>query len=196
MIDSLQEKGYSNMLILDNASTYPPLLEYYSKECSIPVIFLDQNYGHTALWSSGLIEKYRNDYYVYSDPDLVFSDYCPDDILYQMLKILKRHPRVDKIAASLRIDDIPDDYPLKKEVLDNEERFFKRVKYGCYVADVDTTFAMYTPYASAAYHEDDFTLRLPYPYQMRHLPWYQLEETEEDLYYKSHKRKEIGWWVR
>ena len=81
-------------------------------------------------------------------------------------------------------------------MLGHEQRFYEQTKYGCYVADVDTTFALYSPNASAAYHDDDFTLRTPIPYQMRHLPWYQLEESDEDRFYKTHKRKEIGWWVR
>ena len=195
LIESLQERGYTNLLILDNASTYPPLIEYYSKECNIPICFLDKNYGHTALWDAGIINQFNKDYFVYSDPDLVFSDTCPDDILLFMLNVLKKHPSVDKIAASLIIDDIPDEYPLKEKVLKNERRFYNKTAFGCYVADVDTTFALYTPHASAAYHDEDFTLRTPIPYQMRHLPWYQLEETAEDQYYKSHKIKEIGWWV-
>ena len=195
MISSLKEKGYNNLLILDNASTYPPLLNYYTHECNVPVYYLDKNYGHTALWDAGIINQFKKDYFVYSDPDLVFSDNCPNDILLKMLSVLKKHPSVDKIAASLKIDDIPDEYPLKNKVLKNEQRFYERMAFGCYIADVDTTFALYTPHASAAYHDDDFILRTPIPYQMRHLPWYQLEETEEDRYYKSHKIKEIGWWV-
>ena len=195
MLNSLKEKGYNNIYILDNASTYPPLLDYYTKDCVVSVVYLDKNYGHTALWDSGLINLFNDDYFVYSDPDLVFLDSCPEDILLQMLLILKKHPRVDKIAASLMIEDIPDLYPLKKRVLENERRFYEKTAFGCYIADVDTTFALYTPHASAAYHDNDFTLRTPYPYQMRHLPWYQIEDTEEDKYYKAHKLKGVGWWV-
>lgn len=195
MIASLRGRGYSNIVIIDNASTYPPLIDYYSNECDCQVIYLDKNWGHTALWDSGIINQFNADYFVYSDPDLVFAETCPDDILLLMLSVLKKHPSVDKIAASLKIDDIPDQYSLKDKVLENEMRFYDKMAFGCYIADVDTTFALYTPHASAAYHEDDFTLRTPPPYVMKHLPWYQINETDEDRYYKNHKRKGIGWWV-
>lgn len=194
-LKSLMNKGYNNLYVLDNKSTYQPLLEFYEKDCPCPVLRLNENYGHKALWDSGAVKDFDKDFFVYTDPDLVFKDDCPEDIVLFMLNVLKRHPRVDKIAASLEISDIPEEYPLKEKVLQNEQRFFEKMKYGCYVADVDTTFAMYYPFSSAAFHEEDFTLRTPRPYMMKHLPWYRVGESEEDRYYVEHKRKDVGWWV-
>ena len=39
LLTSLEQRGYNNIHILDNASTYPPLLAYY-KTCPYEVIFL------------------------------------------------------------------------------------------------------------------------------------------------------------
>lgn len=43
LIDSLTSRGYTNIVILDNQSTYPPLLEWYAK-CQFEVIRLPKNY--------------------------------------------------------------------------------------------------------------------------------------------------------
>ena len=37
LISSLEKRGYNNIYIIDNDSTYPPLLDYYSKEFIYPV---------------------------------------------------------------------------------------------------------------------------------------------------------------
>lgn len=50
LISSLEKRGYNNIYIIDNDSTYPPLLDYYSKECIYPVFYLNKNVGYNALW--------------------------------------------------------------------------------------------------------------------------------------------------
>lgn len=196
LIPSLQRRGYTNLIILDNASTYPPLVEWYKNECNVRVICLDDNYGHTALWTSGAIEEFKNDYFVYTDPDLELVDECPEDFLYQMLQKLKAHVKGQKIGLSLKIDDILDSYKFKADVLKQEQPFYEKMEYGMYVADVDTTFALYEPYADGGYVDDIITYRMPYPIQCRHLPWYEDVDniSEEDRYYVAHKKTTIGWW--
>ena len=196
MIASLQSRGYNNIIILDNASTYPPLLEWYKNECTVCVIDLKANYGHTALWTSGMIKQFGNDYFVYTDPDLELVEECPDDFLWQMLQNLKARVKGQKIALSLKIDDIPNCYQPKPEVIAQESQFNTKMEYGMYVADVDTTFALHEPYAAGGFVDDMVTYRMPYPIQCRHLPWYEdlNHLSEEDKWYASHKLKQIGWW--
>ena len=198
MIASLQNRGYTNLIILDNASTYPPLLEWYENECKAKVIKLGANFGHTALWASGMIERFNNDYFVYTDPDLELLDECPDDFLWRMLQNLKARVKGQKVALSLKIDDIPDDYPYKEDVLRQEIPFYSTMEYGMYVADVDTTFALHEPYAEGGYVDGMATYRMPYPIQCRHLPWYEVSEKrlEEDAYYIAHKRSDLSWWMK
>lgn len=197
MIDSLETKGYSNIIILDNASTYPPLLEYY-KECKYEVIKLKENLGHKALRLSGVINRFNNSYFVYSDPDLELIDECPNDFLSQMLKVLKENPSIDKLALSLKIDDLPECYNKKEQVIEWESRFYQEIYKGLFVADVDTTFALYQPNAIIGYDDADFACRTPYPLQCRHLPWYEDSNniSEEDKYYIEHKRQDVGWWMK
>mgnify|MGYP002241251986 FL=1 len=56
LTETLTACGYTNIYILDNASTYPPLLEYY-KTCPFTVFHLNQNLGFKALWESPLKKK-------------------------------------------------------------------------------------------------------------------------------------------
>lgn len=196
LIKSLEIRGYSNVIILDNGSSYPPLLDWYKNECKERIVFLNRNLGHKALWNCDLIKEVSGDYFVYTDPDLELIEDCPDDFLYQMLFKLKKKVKGQKIGLSLKIDDIPDYYKFKDDVIKNETRFYERMEDGMYLADLDTTFAIHEPYAEGGFVDDMITYRMPYPIQCRHLPWYENSEkiSEEDLYYASQKRKDIGWW--
>jgi len=70
LINSLQKRGYNNIHILDNKSTYPPLLEFY-KTTNCKVHFLKKNYGSKAYWKSNLWLSYLNSHFVYTDSDVV-----------------------------------------------------------------------------------------------------------------------------
>jgi glycosyltransferase involved in cell wall biosynthesis len=59
-----------DIIILDNGSTYPPLLEWY-KTIHCQKYFLE-NQGHLALWSIGL-DKKLGDYFVYTDSDIILN---------------------------------------------------------------------------------------------------------------------------
>ena len=50
LIKGLETRGYNNIYIIDNDSTYPPLLEYY-KKCPYPVYMLNKNIGHLSILS-------------------------------------------------------------------------------------------------------------------------------------------------
>ena len=113
LTETLTACGYTNIYILDNASTYPPLLEYY-KTCPFTVFHLNQNLGFKALWKSPLKKRFCNDYYIYTDSDVIPSDYCPKDFIDYFFKELKKHPFARKIGFSLRIDNIPDSYTQRR----------------------------------------------------------------------------------
>ena len=58
LIDTLRKDGYSNIIVLDNDSTYPPLLDYYNS-CPAKVIFLKENLGFMALSKIDLYKKVK-----------------------------------------------------------------------------------------------------------------------------------------
>ena len=187
-ISWFQARGYKNIIILDNASTYPPLLEYYaSLDCKI--IFLQENLGYKALEQTDLYKKVRKKYFVYTDPDVVPIDDCPDNFMEIFLTLLHIYPLVQKVGFSLKIDDLPDEYEKKEEVVSWEQQYWeKKLDDISYVAPIDTTFALHRPFARISEPVRNKMIRTGYPYTARHLPWYFSVETpsREDQYYKDH----------
>lgn len=189
MIKCIEKKGYSNIIIIDNASSYPPLLEYY-KTIPYKVIYLNKNWGHMVMWKAPELAPYRQEFYVLSDPDLEIIDECPSDFMEYFFNCLKRNPYTNKVGFSLRIDDLPKDGIFGDEVYKTEQKFNqKQIEKGIFAASIDTTFALYVP--DSLYKENQFYLglRTAHPYTVRHLPWYKKagEVTEEDIYYSTHK---------
>ncbi|MBR4383106.1 MAG: tetratricopeptide repeat protein, partial [Selenomonadaceae bacterium] len=92
MIDWLLDAGYRKLIILDNRSTYPPLLEYYSaleSDSRFKVIRLEKNFGYKAIWLSGILERLKiSTPYVYTDPDLLPVENCPKDFIKRFMEIL------------------------------------------------------------------------------------------------------------
>ena len=195
LIESLEKRGYRNIHILDNCSTYPPLLEYY-KQCPYTIHRLERNFGFKAIWESKIIEQFRTGYYVYTDSDVVLVDECPDNVLEDMLLYLKKYKLSQKIGLSIRIDNLPDHYKYKQDVIAWESRFWKKQNAdGLYRAPVDTTFALYRPRTKLSRHPSAKVFRTPYPYQLEHLPWYNNSSclSEEEAYYKKHCSMVTAW---
>ncbi len=196
LIDSLEKRGYTNVYIIDNLSTFPPLLEYY-KTCRYTVFRLDQNIGMTALWSSGIYRRFRNDFFVYTDSDVVPIEECPDDFLLFFLNTLKKYKLAQKVGFSLKIDDLPDCYAMKEDVIFWEKHFFDRKRDDfLYWAPIDTTFALYRPYGKRKHANYNIEMyRTAFPYMARHLPWYIDSENpdDENQYYMKQTLIKTSW---
>lgn len=196
LISDLEKRGYYNIHIIDNKSSYPPLLEYY-KNCNHKVYHLKKNIGFKALWRSGLWYRFFRGYYCYTDSDLSLVEECPDNFMEVFHGILKKYPEVFKVGFSLKIDDLPDHYHLKEKVLDWESRFYLEEKEkNIFIAPIDTTFALYRPFTRRGKRDgSQEILRMGNPYQCRHLPWYENSQnpTEEEKYYVNSLKKPTHW---
>ncbi len=197
LVGWLESAGHDEIWLIDNASTYPPLLEYLD---SSPhhVVRLDRNLGHRSPWLSGVVQRVADGrHIVISDPDVVPDPACPLDAVDHFRRILDRHPDVDKVGFGLRIDDLPPSYPLAGSVRAWEERFWQHeIEPGVFRADIDTTFALYRPLDRR--HSEARALRTGPPYVARHLPWYvgPDDATDEDRYYRAHADRTIANWDR
>ena len=158
-----------DVIIVDNASDYEPLLEWY-KTCPYKVLRMDKNYGHRVVWEQWLFRQLgisADDLYILTDPDLDFSS-IPDDFLEIMQEGFRRYPKVQKVGFSLEIDDLPDT-ELGKQVYKHELRFWQSpLDELFYDAEIDTTFAMCRVQNYSTYN----CLRIAPPYSVRHLAWY------------------------
>jgi hypothetical protein len=195
LITSLEKLGYFNIHILDNNSTYPPLLDYY-RNTAYTVHHLGKNLGHLALWKSGVFKHFKKSFYVYTDPDLEIVDECPADFMKYFVEVLQQNPLVQKIGLALKYNDLPAHFKKKEEVIRWEKNFYTdKFGDGLYRAHVDTTFALYRPGAKGGSHEYKLSLRTVFPYECRHLPWYENSDNpgEENLYYINSARTSTFW---
>lgn len=172
-------------IIIDNGSTYPPLLEWLTT-CPYLVIAGD-NGGHQTLWNN---HKYliTDRYYCVTDPDLDLSD-IPLDFVEHLKQGLQLFPNVIKAGFGLRIDDLPEN-PYTAEVINWEKKFWEtELKNGFYLSDIDTTFAMYdnTRQFGKLPNNRFFSAVRSETYVCKHLPWYLTKEmTDEEQFYQSH----------
>ena len=192
LIDWLLDAGYKNLLILDNDSTYPKLLEYYSeleKISSVKVIRLKKNLGYKALWKSNILEKLNiSTPYVYTDPDVVPSENCPKDFVLTLYEILKSHREFRKVGPALVWEDITfydkDFWQRTEKNFEQQARINELFGY----ANIDTTFALY---ANTRSYSLRFSLRTLGNLRVKHLPWYFDYENlpDDEKYYLEHADK-------
>ncbi len=185
LISWLESVGMTNIYILDNDSTYPPLLEYY-KTCPHEVIYLNKNVGYMALWQTDVFDRFKNDFYVYTDPDVLPVAECPPDFIDFFIAVLSSRADVKKVGFSLKIDDLPAHNARKNELIEIESKYWqKQVAPGVYDAPIDTTFALYRPRAKGDHRAK--ALRTGPPYTARHLPWYfdPADLPEEEIFYQG-----------
>jgi len=92
----LSFSSYENIIILDNGSDYPPLLDYL-KELELKgasVKYLSTAFTHAERAQLKNPIKAENDrrkaeYYVVTDPDIAFHD-APSDLLQTLIKIINQ----------------------------------------------------------------------------------------------------------
>lgn len=190
----LEDSGHKNIILLDNASTYPPLVAFLA---STPhrIIKLGKNLGHTALWQTSEVKGIIDgSWYVYTDPDVIPDEKCRKDLVGYLYNVLLNHPSYVKAGPSLRIDDLPDHYHLKDKVIDWEKSFYKNeIAADLFSADIDTTFALYRPGVQYCYGP---AIRTGGEYQARHMPWYtnSNELDIEEAYYRKNALSAVTTW--
>src|SRR4051794_28514161 len=142
LVGWLERSGYERIYLVDNASTFPPLLEYFERSPH-QVVHLPTNVGHLAPWSAGLVEREASgEWYVVTDPDVVPIEECPPDAVPHFKSVLERYPEYVKSGFALKIDDLPACYQHAAAARAWESQFWRR-RFGgnLYHSPIDTTFA-------------------------------------------------------
>lgn len=182
----------NEIYIVDNCSTYPKLLEYYSIFKNL--IRLDKNYG-----PHGAIAQIRSrlpSIYIITDPDLEINPKLPKDFIQQLIKISDTY-KARKVGFALDISQpekfqetgktfkgIPYPYEWEKQFWLNK---IPNPNYELYNAEIDTTFCLYStkyPYGN---------IRVAGDFTCLHLPWYKsstVSMTDEELDF--YKKNNIG----
>lgn len=202
LVDFLLKREFKNIVIIDNASTYPPLLRYYEQNKNvIKVEKLSINEGHDVFFKNkDLQKKYARGFYFLTDADIVPNENLPKDFPSAMLSLLlKYYKKINKIGFAIDTESIPDYYPLKQKVQAWEKRFWEtELEKDLFFANIDTTFALYKPkYPKTLFNLFNFmtAIRMAGPYTCLHGGWYidPNNMTEENLFYIETANKSSSW---
>ena len=173
-----QLKRFDNkIIILDNKSTYQPLLEYYKEikgelGSKLELRLLEKNYG-SAVYIR--LKHTLPSVYILSDCDLELNPKMPhnfSDILYDLSVTHEAY----KVGLALDIsekDKLLDckDYTNGKSLLEWESPYWKspiyNETYELYKAPIDTTFSLIN-YS----FPDKLHIRVAGDFTAKHLPWY------------------------
>jgi hypothetical protein len=201
----LEKAGHERIFIVDNGSTFEPILDWY-RGVSHTVLYQGGNTGHNGIWYNGTLDRHAGDeFFVVTDPDVVPTEECPLDAVDHFRSLLDRYNNRTKVGFHLKLDDLPDHYKFKQEVLIHESQY---LTWGgpdpdCVFAPIDTTFALYRPRAGP---DIGFSVRTRHPYEARHLPWYLDSNNidDEEKHYRQHMNIAINswnqdvrpWWLR
>lgn len=176
--------GDAKINIIDNASTYPPLLEWYDEiKNDVNIIKQETNLGPWTFFYSGHFSKCEEDFYVYSDADLEINPNMPYNWQEIMIDHINKYDR--KASLVLRLDDIPDDYEFKSNIINHQNVcWYDTGIPDLYKAITDMTFSM--DKKSKGHRYD--SMRLGGNFACRHIPWYIdfNNITEEETYYLEH----------
>lgn len=201
-VDALKSKGYHNITIIDNQSTYPPLLQWY-KESKLDVFYnnITENSCHAFrdlvnMKHPKFIEIISN-WYVFNDSDIIPLDTVPDNFINDLVVYAKRHNKT-KVGMSIKIDDIDLNYPLNEWVHSYESAYWTNGiidgDIELYPHPIDTTFAVHAPHTIPTWSND--TLRVGVPYIVKHAPFYYDPNNlpADEKYYLEHMNKQSSNW--
>ena len=183
-INWLEKCGMRNIIIIDNQSTFIPLIEFYDS-LNYKIIRCQKNNGYLSLWFNNIFNKVKNDFYIYTDSDVVGSSSCPNDFIeffYENLLVINN---LDKIGFGLKLENISNEKNSIYNIKKNENKFWINKYYNSNIfkASIDTTFALYKPNVYGGYWLNSG--RTDYPYLADHLPWLDDKKTEESLFYEQ-----------
>jgi hypothetical protein len=188
MVDQLMKYPNLQLYIIDNKSTYPPLVEYLKTidgKHGVKVLYQDKNYGHKVYERPDIIAL-GGDKYIVTDPDLLLNDKLPHNFV-DILSELSDQYKTNKIGFAL---DIKNNIDMSKfldssktiTIDSNEAKYWKdRIEhptYELYKAPIDTTFSLINKKYYKPGKLDD-SIRIAGNFTSVHRPW--LNNMEQEL---------------
>lgn len=169
--------------IIDNASTYPPLLDWYKKiKHDVNIIRHNENRGCWSFFYSGYSRACNEDYYIYSDADLELNPNMPKEWQEILMDYHKQWNR--KASLVLRLDDVPEGELKDKIRVHQQICWGKTEEENVWHGVTDMTFSFDSKQAGYRYE----SVRIGGNFACRHIPWYLDFNNlpEEEKYYLEH----------
>jgi len=174
------------IIIVDNLSTLPPLLDYYERldYPNVQVVKLGFNSWRNGVKYLGKHKLSKFEKFVITDVDLIPFPSTPKNVISHLSNLLDRYPEFNHVGTSLEINDLPDHNPMKSLVFEFEKKFWppfaKTLEGNVFESPIDTTFAMYR--SSSDILSLYGALRTDRPYTLKHVDWYQDPENYSSEY--------------
>ncbi len=193
-------KYTSDITVIDNDSTFQPLLDYYTNEFPYTLLKQKQNFGHT-VYKNDHIQQLTGDYYILTDPDLQFNSSLPDNFIDELVAI-SNNLLAYKVGFALLIDseEVRTDVTFSGHTIKEWEAQFwnKKLTYSLnpnlllYDAGIDTTFCLINRTMYSANQ-----IRVAGDYTCVHIPWMKgfhnlLLDNEYETYLKNNYS--TSWW--
>ena len=201
-VNVLRQKGYNNITIIDNQSTYQPLLEWY-KQDGLDVFYNDitENSCHAfrdlVLMQHPKFIEIVSNWYVFNDSDIIPLDTVPSNFIDDLIAYAIKYNKT-KVGMSIKIDDLDLSYPLNEWVYSYESSYWTNAiideNVELYPHPIDTTFAVHAPKTLPTWSNN--TLRVGEPYIAKHAPFYYNPESlpDDEKYYLTHMNKQSSNW--
>jgi glycosyltransferase involved in cell wall biosynthesis len=186
-------KYTNNIIIVDNCSTYPKMIEYLETiEKNVKVFRMEKNYGHN-VHKENIIQSFiDSDIYCITDPDLRFNTKLPENFIETFAELTEIH-NAERVGFALDITtDIRDDIHYQGKLIKEWESNFWNDKIEhpslvLYKAAIDTTFCLINKKYTS---EEPTHIRVAGDFTCVHRPWLTYSKTEvpeEELnYYMQH----------
>lgn len=198
MVDQLEARGWTNIIIGDNGSTYPPMIDLLDELSNkYDVVLWGKNMGPRAYTETKDICSRMPKYFIVTDPDLLFNDKMPVKAISKMKRILDMY-EVSKVGLAIDIDS-PDERErfFNPHQVDLWERLYwsRKVerypeKDDLYAAPIDTTFSLYNrdKFLSEIDNVDGrmtcntSAIRIAGRFTCRHMGWWAKQPLTDDEY--------------
>lgn len=169
------EKLTSDIIVVDNNSSFAPLLDYFENDFKYTLLRQNKNHGYT-VYEKDFVQKLVGDTYILTDPDLQFNPKLPKNAIKTLINI-SNHLNAGRVGFALLIDadDIRTDIThFGCSIKTWESQYWtKKVSYPpdptlkLYQAPIDTTFCLINHRRNGGYH-----IRVAGDYTCVHIPWH------------------------
>ena len=201
LVEKFIENKFSNIYIIDQCSTFPPLCDFLSTvNKAYPQVFpiyVEKNHGPRWFVEQSVYHMFAAECFIYSDPDIMF-DKLADDFVFHLLQLSHKY-QVAKVGAALSLNDLNDSNLLVNgqsySVMEWESQFWENsVEKDVYAAPVDTTLHLFN---KQYYLPNSFFKAIRVGgvgYEVQHVPWSTNDPMpiSERKYYTS-ASMENGW---
>jgi hypothetical protein len=197
MVNQL-EKYTNDIIIIDNCSTYTPLLEYY-KEYKYTLLRQNKNYGHE-VYKNIFMDKVVGPIYILTDPDIEFNKNLPNNFIEELVNI-SNYYQAERVGFALlyNTNDIRNECIHQGKSITNLESVnwiykFLYKDYEIYSGKIETTTCLINRNNKGDHY------RIAGNYTCKHKPWHKNFEKEmpyEEYYnYLNNNISTIYWKIK